>query len=270
MDGGSGRRRLLAGGILAALALAVGGLIAVIADDGSSSKSNLRAELAAKFKSEGDLSQSDAECLADYYIDDLGADAFKDIDLDDPSSEPPSELQDEFIATGLKAGQKCNIDGFTADSTTTTTTIGTTDSSTGGGDGTYGSDPELDALYDACAAGDFQACDDLYDRSELGSEYEGFADSCGNRNEPQGYCVDLYSNGGTDTTQTSADFEQILGDTYARMFPGLTSDKAQCLAHTLATAIEDGSLSESQALSDFLSYISDCDISLSDLNPSGG
>ena len=29
-------------------------------------------------------------------------------------------------------------------------------------DGTYGSDPELDALLDECVAGDAQACDDLY------------------------------------------------------------------------------------------------------------
>src|SRR3546814_13930168 len=40
------------------------------------------------------------------------------------------------------------------------------------GDGTYGSDPELDELWDACEDGDWEACDDLYMQSDVGSEYE--------------------------------------------------------------------------------------------------
>lgn len=39
----------------------------------------------------------------------------------------------------------------------------------------YGDDPELDALWDACEAGDAVACDDLYMQSPFGSEYESFA-----------------------------------------------------------------------------------------------
>lgn len=42
-------------------------------------------------------------------------------------------------------------------------------------EGTYGSDPELDALQDDCLAGDAQACDDLYSESPEGSEYEATA-----------------------------------------------------------------------------------------------
>ena len=45
----------------------------------------------------------------------------------------------------------------------------------------YGDDPELDALYDACAAGDGDACDDLYYQSPFGSEYEEFGNTCGGR-----------------------------------------------------------------------------------------
>lgn len=41
--------------------------------------------------------------------------------------------------------------------------------------GTYGSDPELDALQDECLAGDAQACEDLYNESPEGSEYEDTA-----------------------------------------------------------------------------------------------
>ncbi|WP_084100815.1 DUF4190 domain-containing protein [Demequina sp. NBRC 110051] len=54
----------------------------------------------------------------------------------------------------------------------------------------YGDDPELDALYDQCAAGDNVACDDLYWSSGAGSEYESFAQDCGGRGMPAGqfYC----------------------------------------------------------------------------------
>ena len=40
----------------------------------------------------------------------------------------------------------------------------------------YGDDPELDALWDACEGGDAVACDDLYWQSPVGSEYESFAE----------------------------------------------------------------------------------------------
>lgn len=56
----------------------------------------------------------------------------------------------------------------------------------------YGSDPGLDELWDACAGGLMLACDDLYRYSPLGSAYEAFGDSCGERNEPSGWCEDLY------------------------------------------------------------------------------
>lgn len=55
---------------------------------------------------------------------------------------------------------------------------GETDFGTSAG-GSYGDDPTLDALYDACAAGDMVACDDLYWDSPLGSDYEAFAATCG-------------------------------------------------------------------------------------------
>jgi hypothetical protein len=56
----------------------------------------------------------------------------------------------------------------------------------GGGSGeadTYGDDPTLDALWDACEDGDGQACDDLFFDSPVGSEYEEFGKTCGGRLE---------------------------------------------------------------------------------------
>ena len=57
---------------------------------------------------------------------------------------------------------------------------------------TYGDSPALDALRDACEAGDWQSCDDLYRQSAPGTEYEEFGDTCGGR-QPVGtglWCVD--------------------------------------------------------------------------------
>ncbi|MEM9609283.1 MAG: hypothetical protein AAGA99_17800 [Actinomycetota bacterium] len=49
----------------------------------------------------------------------------------------------------------------------------------GGGATSYGDDPGLDALQDSCAAGDLDACDELYITSPFGSEYEAFGSTCG-------------------------------------------------------------------------------------------
>lgn len=43
----------------------------------------------------------------------------------------------------------------------------------------YGDDAGLDRLYDSCAAGDLDACDDLWYASPWGSDYESFANTCG-------------------------------------------------------------------------------------------
>ncbi len=72
----------------------------------------------------------------------------------------------------------------------------------------YGSDPGLDALWDACEAGEMQACDDLYRYSPVASGYEAFGDSCGERNEPAGWCVDIYG----DTESPSMTGPDAFGD----------------------------------------------------------
>ncbi|MEV7971686.1 DUF4190 domain-containing protein [Cellulomonas sp. NPDC089187] len=54
-----------------------------------------------------------------------------------------------------------------------------------------GDDPELDALYDGCAAGNWESCDTLYELSRPGSGYEAFADSCGNRTDGGEWCTQV-------------------------------------------------------------------------------
>ncbi|WP_054952817.1 flagellar basal body-associated FliL family protein [Flaviflexus massiliensis] len=82
----------------------------------------------------------------------------------------------------------------------------TTDPS--GDDGSYGSDPEMDALYDACGGGDMAACDDLYFSSGLGTEYEEFGNTCGGTESGNQYGMcdwgditggDTGTDSGTDT-----------------------------------------------------------------------
>lgn len=48
---------------------------------------------------------------------------------------------------------------------------------------TYGDDPELDAYWDDCAAGDLEACDDLYMHAPVETEYHEFASTCGGTEE---------------------------------------------------------------------------------------
>jgi hypothetical protein len=72
--------------------------------------------------------------------------------------------------------------------------------------GNYGSNATLDRLWDRCANGDYPACDRLYLDSPFGSEYEKFGDSCGNRNIPAGYCVDIYGSGGGSTSSNAGNY----------------------------------------------------------------
>jgi hypothetical protein len=71
---------------------------------------------------------------------------------------------------------------------TTTSTTATTAPCTDD----YGCDAYLDGLTNACYYGNFQACDDLYFDSPADSWYEWYGDTCGGRNEPAGYCTDIY------------------------------------------------------------------------------
>jgi hypothetical protein len=50
----------------------------------------------------------------------------------------------------------------------------------------YGDDAELDRLWDACKAGDWQACDSLYFDAPFDSRYEAFGATCGDRTPADG------------------------------------------------------------------------------------
>lgn len=48
--------------------------------------------------------------------------------------------------------------------------------------------PELRSLYEACAAGDMRACDNLYFETERDTELERFGDTCGGTSFDGTYC----------------------------------------------------------------------------------
>lgn len=272
-DDGSKRKLLIGGGILAVVAVAVAAFLLLGGDDDSS---NVETQLASRIfeESDGELTRDQADCVAGIFVDEIGEDELRDVDFD--ADEPPPELAEAFTTVGFQAFDECEIDsGLTGGDDG-----GTDDTSDDGGDdgstddeGSYGSDPELDALYDDCEAGDFDACDDLYTTSPFGSEYEDFGSTCGGIADDQfGSCAatdggedasgDGFTDGGVD--ELPGNFEEILADTYETSL-GLDRDKAECLAARLAEDIESGELAEEEAFSEVMSYLSDCDISMEEI-----
>ena len=81
--------------------------------------------------------------------------------------------------------------------------------------------------------------------------------------------------GASDTTDTTdedilgagslpPDFEEQMAQIYEDSL-GLPPDKAACLAGKMADAVTSGDLTEDEAMSDVFSYLSDCDIELSEI-----
>ena len=56
----------------------------------------------------------------------------------------------------------------------------------------YGTDPILDTLWDWCEDGAMWACDELFLTAIIGSEYELFGETCGDRVDTDEWCTDLY------------------------------------------------------------------------------
>jgi hypothetical protein len=115
------------------------------------------------------------------------ADAYEGVDADDPAAalevfEEIGPAIEELGAELAVAG--ANIERFLTEECGLE--LDTTDLGGGTGDEpmSYGEDPELDALWDACADGDGAACDELYYISPVNSDYEEFGNTCGGRFEP--------------------------------------------------------------------------------------
>lgn len=113
------------------------------------------------------VSPSESDCLAEGLVaDETARDTFCDmLSYYEPvveGDEPPEALVDLFDNCGL------DVEDFM--------------STVLAGDA-YGDNPELDALWDACATGDGESCDNLFFSSMIDSDYETFGATCGDRFE---------------------------------------------------------------------------------------
>jgi hypothetical protein len=116
------------------------------------------------------LEENDANCVAQAMADEIGVSELLAGTLASADAALSSDLMNsdlmEFGLVMFRASEECdvNINGPAL------------------GQGTsYGDNPVLDALYDQCADGTLAACDALYAQSALGSEYERFGETCGDR-----------------------------------------------------------------------------------------
>ena len=106
----------------------------------------------------GDREQ--AACFVNYILDNTSL-TIEDFDNDEVVSqdmEEASEILQAYVTGSIACGLE--IDLFSEDDSSE-------DVISSGGN--YGDDPYLDSLYDQCADGDNQACDDLFWQSPGGS-----------------------------------------------------------------------------------------------------
>lgn len=120
----------------------------------------------------GVMEETEAQCVADALVADLGVSELLTGALDAAGLGLGTPSGSETLAFGLavfSAAEDCGVD---------LNEVGPTGLQPGFG---YGDNPILDSYYDDCAAGSLSACDDLYQQSAVGSDYETFGRTCGDR-----------------------------------------------------------------------------------------
>jgi hypothetical protein len=130
----------------------------------------------------GAVSADQATCYVDRVRDELGTASLRS----DVSPTPEQAARLTSIRVDC-----LGVAAFGDDEVATVTT------SAGGlaGPKHRGDDAALDALWDQCAAGYGQACDDLFDRAQLDSDYEAFGVTCGFRTSEE-RCAVVYPSPG--------------------------------------------------------------------------
>lgn len=102
-------------------------------------------------------------------------------DLDEWEAFAEDGYPDEDEAAELADDLGLEVCGINDEDDPPPPTTGTPPPTAGSDPFTYGDDPALDALWDACDAGDPAACDELWTASTHGTEYYDFGFSCGYR-----------------------------------------------------------------------------------------
>jgi hypothetical protein len=133
----------------------------------------------------GRLSEEQARCYVDGVHDQLGGRYLEaDASIPDDVASRMTSIRVDCVGVA-NLGVPSTLDPESAEASSTPAT------EAGNLPRKKGDDAALDALYDQCALGSGQACDDLFNLSPVGSEYESFAITCGNRTTER-RCADVY------------------------------------------------------------------------------
>lgn len=80
-------------------------------DSDGDSEADIVDDLSQTLQGEGaGLDAEAADCYAEIIVDEVGAEALKDVDLS--ADEPPEELQDEITAAAVRAAEECDLSGI--------------------------------------------------------------------------------------------------------------------------------------------------------------
>jgi hypothetical protein len=180
------------GVLVMALALVVGGC-GGSGQDGLSAQDQQAVDQAINALVQSGFSQRGASCYVNGLVDTFGIDRITEIGA---GGTLPSDVSDRAAQLLVD----CDVFGDLGSNTTVANPTGTTygdyrdladppDQVDGPYD--YGDDATLDALWDECAAGSGEACDSLFFDSPIGSMYEAFGNTCGNRPELDYDCSSL-------------------------------------------------------------------------------
>jgi hypothetical protein len=176
------RCRSLTPGLLAILAL-----VAAVTTLGACAHDGIdRAEAIQRVVDEGDgrVTPDQAGCYVDRVIDEMGAAPLR------PGASPTPEQIARMTTIRVDCIGVANVGADSPGEGTVARPGGDLP-----GPKKKGDDPVLDALWDRCASGYGQACDDLFSKAVLGSDYEDFGATCGHRTR-EDPCAAVYPSPG--------------------------------------------------------------------------
>ena len=130
--------------------------------------------------SDGRLTREQAECYVDAVLAQIGTAPLRE------GAKLAPEQEARLTTIRVDCVGLANLGGVP-----TTTDTGAVPDAELAGPKAKGDDPRLDALWDQCALGFGQACDDLFAGSVLGSRYEDFGATCGARTREE-QCAAVY------------------------------------------------------------------------------
>ena len=138
----------------------------------------------------GRLDDEQAGCYVDRVREEVGS-----VALTDDASLSPQQIG---RLTSIRI-DCIGVENLASDGSSTTLALDPDDTWLRTLPSAYGDDPQLDLLWDACESGSGAACDQLFDLSAPGSDYEEFALSCGGRTREL-VCADVYRGGASTST----------------------------------------------------------------------